>query len=242
MKTTRVTFRPNTRRVTAESGMTQWDYGQMLEISGLDLPEAFEVDFSLDPMNGISETAIGTNGTVRVPDTFLEQSDTIYAFIFLHEEQDDGETRYRITIPMEKRPARGVAVPDPVEQSVIDQTIAALQYSAAKAEENAEAAEAAKEAVMNLGVEAEDGGPDEPASVHKTVDEETGEVTLLFRLRQGEKGEQGNKGDTGARYTPTVSGDGVLSWTNNGDLENPDPFNVVDAVLAALPAAEEARF
>ena len=43
---------------------------------------------------------------------------------------------------------------------------------------------------------------------------------------QGPQGIQGVKGDTGAVYTPTVSQEGVISWTNNGDLPNPDPVDI----------------
>ena len=34
------------------------------------------------------------------------------------------------------------------------------------------------------------------------------------------------KGDAGATYTPHVTNDGVLYWTNNGDLLNPTPVNI----------------
>ena len=40
------------------------------------------------------------------------------------------------------------------------------------------------------------------------------------------KGKQGDKGTVGAHFTPSVSDDGVLSWTNNGELENPQPVNI----------------
>lgn len=43
---------------------------------------------------------------------------------------------------------------------------------------------------------------------------------------QGPQGIQGVKGDTGATYTPTVSQEGVISWTNNGELPNPDPIDI----------------
>lgn len=42
----------------------------------------------------------------------------------------------------------------------------------------------------------------------------------------GDKGEKGDKGDEGSVFTPTVSADGILSWTNNGGLDNPSPVNV----------------
>lgn len=43
---------------------------------------------------------------------------------------------------------------------------------------------------------------------------------------QGPQGIQGPKGDAGPYYTPSVSVDGVLSWTNNGSLDNPDPISI----------------
>lgn len=46
---------------------------------------------------------------------------------------------------------------------------------------------------------------------------------------QGIKGEQGTKGDTGAEgttFTPSVSSDGVISWTNNGGKTNPASVSI----------------
>ena len=40
------------------------------------------------------------------------------------------------------------------------------------------------------------------------------------------KGNKGDKGTVGAHFTPSVSDDGVLSWTNNGGLGNPQPVNI----------------
>ena len=42
----------------------------------------------------------------------------------------------------------------------------------------------------------------------------------------GETGAQGPKGDAGPYFLPSVSAEGVLSWTNNGGLENPSPANI----------------
>ena len=67
-------------------------------------------------------------------------------------------------------------------------------------------------------------------------------------------------GDSGAIFTPAVSAEGVISWTNNGGLPNPSPVNIkgpkgsdyvltsqdkadiVNAVLAVYPAAEGVGF
>lgn len=36
----------------------------------------------------------------------------------------------------------------------------------------------------------------------------------------------GGKGDDGATFTPSVSADGIISWTNDRDLPNPEPVNI----------------
>lgn len=37
---------------------------------------------------------------------------------------------------------------------------------------------------------------------------------------------QGAKGNDGVSFTPNVSADGTLNWTNNGGLANPEPVNI----------------
>lgn len=46
----------------------------------------------------------------------------------------------------------------------------------------------------------------------------------------GEKGDAGVDGKDGVVFTPHVSADGTLSWTNDGGLINPDPVNIVGNV------------
>ena len=43
---------------------------------------------------------------------------------------------------------------------------------------------------------------------------------------QGAKGETGARGANGTTFTPTVSSAGVLSWSNNGGLNNPTSVNI----------------
>lgn len=40
------------------------------------------------------------------------------------------------------------------------------------------------------------------------------------------RGDDGADGANGATFTPSVSADGMLSWTNDKDLTNPDPVNL----------------
>lgn len=48
---------------------------------------------------------------------------------------------------------------------------------------------------------------------------------------------RGEKGDPGATFIPSVSSNGVISWSNNNNYDNPTSVNIVDAVIAALPSA-----
>ena len=47
-----------------------------------------------------------------------------------------------------------------------------------------------------------------------------------LRGTQGAKGETGARGANGTTFTPTVSSAGVLSWSNNGGLNNPTSVNI----------------
>ena len=46
-------------------------------------------------------------------------------------------------------------------------------------------------------------------------------------LGYGSKGIPGNDGKDGAIFTPHVSEDGTLEWTNDGNLINPEPSNIL---------------
>ena len=132
LNVTVVKFRKGNTTALA-SPLFQYDYGQIIKIEGLDLPDAYEVHFDnvLDGVEAIPQ--IGTADGVVIPDVLLEESDPIYAWVFLHEGEDDGETKYVITIPIKERSKATQVTPDPVEQDVITQTLAALNTAVNKA-------------------------------------------------------------------------------------------------------------
>lgn len=43
-------------------------------------------------------------------------------------------------------------------------------------------------------------------------------------------------------FFPHVSNAGVISWTNDGGKQNPEPVDLVAAVIAALPVSEGVSF
>lgn len=118
----------------------QYDYGQTLVFADLNLPEAYEVHFSNKSSGGTTITQIGNDEGVTIPDQFLSTGGTVYAWVFLHEGEDDGETMYRVAIPVKRRPQPSDDQPTPSEQSAITQAIAALNVAVEEANESAERA------------------------------------------------------------------------------------------------------
>lgn len=103
------------------------NYGMKLLFSGIELPTAFECDFSnYDTSNNDSITAIGQNNEVQIPDDLWDSGLNIYAYVYLHPTDDSGVTVYTVTIPVLGRPNRTEEEPTPHEQSVIEQAISAL--------------------------------------------------------------------------------------------------------------------
>ena len=135
-------FTEGCNSVIADGKLYQYDYGQYLKFEGLDLPDAYEVHFS-DTLrdDGTAKTQIGTTteegvSSVLIPDEYLTTGKYVYAFIYLHSTEDDGETEYVVTIPVQKRPAINPTPVTPEEQSVITQAIAALQDAISETEDN----------------------------------------------------------------------------------------------------------
>lgn len=142
-KIIRAAFRGD--RYCSTSPVWQYDYGQELHISGLALPEVFEVHFGNTPEAGFTKTQIGGDGVVSIPDEYLTTGLPIYAFIYLHSGDADGETEYCITIPVNKRPKPSDQEPTPVQQDAITEAIAALNAAVEQTEEDKTAAQASAE-------------------------------------------------------------------------------------------------
>jgi cell division septation protein DedD len=74
---------------------------------------------------------IGNADGVLIPTQFIKTGKDVFAFLY-HVGEDYGKTVYTFCIPNRIRPDRTNEQPEPEQQSVIDQTIAALNTAVAK--------------------------------------------------------------------------------------------------------------
>lgn len=227
-------------RQAVTHALWQYDYGQILKIEGLELPQAYEVHFSLTEKGGTAIKQIGDENGVTIPDELLQAGTPIYVFLFLHTGDADGETEYKITIPVKARPQPTEEEPTPVQQDAITQAIAALvaavqavREDMQAAEESADSAEAsaklAEDTAYNIAIHvletlanAASGGDYNPGvGILSVVMGE--DFKLTFRFSDGSifvtpslKGEKGDKGDQGERGLQGETGNGIQSIVKTG--------------------------
>lgn len=93
------------------TGIWQHDYGQILGITGANLPKAVEIQFSLKDKGGDTLTRIGTTvdgaTEVKVPDSLLKnenctQNYLIYAWIYVTNDTS-GNTEHQIILHVKSR-------------------------------------------------------------------------------------------------------------------------------------------
>lgn len=98
----------------------QWDYGIVLRFDGISLPEAYEVHFSNSATGGDAVSQTGTSDGVVVPNIMFESGKPVYAFVYLHDDLDDGETAYTAVIPVHERPKPNYDEVTPEQQSAFE--------------------------------------------------------------------------------------------------------------------------
>lgn len=169
----------------ADLPLYQYDYGQRLIFTGVELPVSYEVHFS-NTENGTSKTSLGDSTGVVIPDEFLTSGKPVYVWLFLHAGNDDGETEFMGIINVFKRSKPTDEPPTPEQQSVITQTIAALNS----------AVEEVESIVTDIQGEIDDALQE--AKDSGEFDGPKGD--------KGDKGDQGDKGDKGDQGIQGVQG------------------------------------
>lgn len=133
------------------SGIWQYDYGQILRITGVEFPKAVEIQFSLNEKSGSTITRIGitVDGVteVQIPDELLKneghsQDYSIYAYIYLTDETS-GNTEYQIVLHVKSRTKPENPSEEPLpEPNIFHETVVAVNASAERAEKAEQKAKA----------------------------------------------------------------------------------------------------
>ena len=135
----------------------QYDYGMKLVFDKLDLPHAFTVHFSNKEFDGEALCQTGEANTVDIPDELLLTGMNVYAWVYLHTGEGDGETVYKAKIPVQKRAKPIDEPPTPVQRGYVDIAVEALDKAMEQAEsietnvKNAEAWAVGKRGGVDVG-------------------------------------------------------------------------------------------
>lgn len=121
----------------------QWDYGQKIQITGLNLPEIFEVHFSwkdLETAKVVTGATVDGISTVDIPNAALQQKRMITAYIYISD-PEEGKTVNTIYMMVNSRKApEGFEIPEDI--GLFHHTLAAAaeyQRRAEKAKNQSEA-------------------------------------------------------------------------------------------------------
>ena len=149
------------RGTYTEGMITEEDYGILFQMPDLDLPAAYQVDFSNKLTGGTALTVVGNSDGALIPTSLIDSGKDVYAFLY-YTGVGFGKTTHVFRINNNRRAKRGTPAPDPEQQGIIDATIAALndavESTAADAEQTASdaaRAEAARTAAESAEANAE---------------------------------------------------------------------------------------
>ena len=153
-----ITFEPGAKTAEIKEDVWQYDYGQVLQISGLSLPPVVEVHYANKgkdialPQTGVTEGGITT---ALIPNEILEEKGAFTAYIFVTD-GESGETCYTINGYVNKRPpVEGFNAPE--DQEILHAAVGAVNAAAERAESaETKATEAASQASEDVAQTSKD--------------------------------------------------------------------------------------
>lgn len=196
----------------------QYDYGQVLQLDGFPegmLPAAFEMHFSVG--SGQAVTRIGTDGQVAIPNVCFYRYGTVTAWLYLHDEETDGETKYVIEIPVRSRAMPVDPDPTPEEKSAYAEAIAALKSALGDFQG------------ITATASGLDAGSDPSIDVTQNED---GKYQFDFGIPKGDKGDQGEQGEKGDKGDQGDQGEKGDKGDKGDQGEQGDPAPVEQVVPA----------
>lgn len=118
----------------------QYDQKQYLKVIGLVIPDYTVMDFC-NVGDATTKSYAVVDNQVLIPDEYLRTGKDVEAYLVITGDDSSVQTRYKITIPVNKRPRRTDVAPTPAEQSQIDLLVVALNDGVTRSEAAALAAE-----------------------------------------------------------------------------------------------------
>lgn len=226
-------------RYASTLGVWQYDYGQVLRITGPELPPAVEVQFSLDEKSGETLSRVGTTvdgvTEVKIPDELLTHSATsnyrIYVYIYLTDETS-GNTKYEITIPVRVRSKPTSPTEDPeTDPDLFRETVAAVNASAERAENAAssatESAASAEETLIEIK-RVTDGISEDIENANTAKSELSGMINSAEEKKKELESSIGKAGETKTSLDSAISSAGEKQLALDATVEQ---ANTVDASL-----------
>lgn len=172
------------------SGLWQWDYGQVLSVTGLNLPAVIEMHFNNGTEKSIifGETVSGVT-FAGIPDKFLQSADQINVYVYVND-GDHGKTLRQIVMHVQARerpadydPPNAQELMGRILEQIIECVTEAKGYRDNAAEEADRAEAAAKRAADSI--------KEIPGAVEKAKKE----IADYVKQKESEL-----KGDTGNVY------------------------------------------
>lgn len=109
----------------------QWDVGDKIHLNGITLPPSYKAEFSNVSVRGTAKPIVLTGDTVEIPPEYQESGDPVYTWIVFVDE-NSRQTECMIITPVSARSKATDEEPSPVEQTEIDQALAALNAGVAE--------------------------------------------------------------------------------------------------------------
>lgn len=238
-------------------GLWQYDYGQILRIQGLELPDAVEIHFSLQEKGGESERQVGLTRDgvteVAVPNSYLENAGTsrdysIYAFLYISDGKS-GNTEYKITMYVQSRPEpKDPGTPENPKDDPFGKTIEAVNKAMESTKASAEVAADSAKSASESATQAEKSAVQSREAVEAAAISEKAAATSATAAAESERhaGESATTAQTAADQaakSATVAAESATTATQQATNAAQSATAAGDSASAAKTsetAAEEA--
>lgn len=142
-------------RSARTASIWQYDRGRMLQLTGLELPASYEVQFANCPQATTKRVVVYDTDTIVIPEEFTQLGEPVYVYIYNNSDKY-GLTERLAIVPVKKRGPLSDEEPDPDQVDTIGSLIGALNGAVEQTAQDVadttaakEAAEAAAEAAEN---------------------------------------------------------------------------------------------